>query len=94
MYTPNNLTRTNVQCEYLHVRNNSIACHGGVWDCHVYFVSKVTEVLFAYANFSRKKSLRKVRVSSNCFSIFIVFILTKYTKKLKDTALENEIHGV
>lgn len=94
IYTPNNLKCTNVQCEYLHMRNNSIACHGGVWDWHVYFVSKVTEVLFAYANFSREKSLRQVRVSSDCFSIFIVFILTKYTKKLKVTALENEIHSV
>lgn len=55
IYTPNNLKCTNLQCEYLHVRNNSIACHGGVWDWHVYFVSKVTEVLLAYAGFSRGK---------------------------------------
>lgn len=57
IYTPNNLKCTNVQCEYLHVRSNSISCPGEVWDWHVHFVSKITEVLFAYANFSREKNL-------------------------------------
>lgn len=35
--------------------------------------------------FQVKKSLRQVRVSSDYFSIFDVFILTKYIKKLEDT---------
>lgn len=42
-------------CEYLHVRNNSIACPGGVSDWHVYFFSEVTDAIFAYAYFSREK---------------------------------------
>lgn len=55
IYTPNNLKCTDVQCKDVLVKNNSISCPGGVGDWHVYFVSKVTEVLFAYANFSREK---------------------------------------
>lgn len=52
----------------------------------VCFVAKVTEVFLLMLASQGKKSLRQVRVSSDCFSIFNVFIRTKYIKKLQDTA--------
>lgn len=42
--------------------------------------------LLMEASQGKKKSLTQVRVSSDCFSIFNAFILTKYIKRLEDTA--------